>query len=390
MVPDHPSQTVVFASNDRPFATGYLNILAEKGFKSRYVPLDELQSLASDRPGLLLIYDNRPYRRFAHIPIDEKTLDAFRLRTKIIAFGAYGADFLGDLDQSSMLSMIAHSDKVEAVLDDPQRPHDIAGDLPKDRNIALYQPSDGAASHDIVAAYDAGSTALQNVIGLARQSGAIPRDPCSGAHWSVALGGNYALWGYPRHAALLTDAGRTLFTDLATYMLKTGYSEAGGSAAETLPGTFHESLGCGAQSRRFPFHPTGPGPIRAEIQASAPVALMLNAPTSLLVQRKDANSSIVEHELTADDLKLTGRWVVSLTYFGTVTPATSISYTLKLDYPASKAQHWIWLIIGGIAVLVAAFAIIRLLFIARARGRGAAQAPQPVAEASGGDEYLGG
>src|SRR5262249_2230944 len=156
---------------------------------------------------------------------------------------------------------------------------DIAPGLPKDQDVPLYQESGASYPHDIVAAYDEGSTALQNVIGVARATGGLPRDPCQGSHWSVAVAGNFALWGYPRHAALLTDAGRTLFVDLAVHLLSTPYGELGDLSVEAAPGTVQDLLGCGSASRSYRFHPSQRGLIKAELRAEAPVAFMLNMPS---------------------------------------------------------------------------------------------------------------
>ncbi len=363
---DRPSMTAVFASNDRPFAESYLKLLAERGIKTRYVTLGELDSLSSDLPGLLLVHDARPYQRFAHIPVNETTLEALRRKTKIIAFGAFGADLLSDIDPISMVGKIAHDNELAAVLDDPQLPHDIGGDLPQDRRIPLYKPDPAPSPSDIAVAYDDGSTALQGAIGVAR-TGELPRDPCQGAHWSIVLDGNLALWGYPRHAAALTKEGEELFAGLALYMLKTEYRPVRGPTTETLPGKLEDRLGCGSQSRTYAFRPTTPGKIRAEVQASAPVAFMLNAPSGKLLQRFDKASSLIEQEVTAEDLKQKLRWAVRLDYFGKLESATSITYKLSLDYPVSSTSRDIWLIVAGIATAFIVVAVGRLWIIARAR-----------------------
>ncbi len=361
-----PSSTAVFASNDRPFADSYLKLLAERGIKTRYVTLSELDSLSSDLPGLLLVHDARPYQRFAHIPLNESTLESLRRKAKVIAFGAFGADLLSDIDPISMVGKIAHGNDLAAVLDDPQLPHDIGGNLRQDQKVPLYNPVAGSSRSDIAVAYDDGSTALQGAIGVAR-AGELPRDPCQGAHWSIVLDGNLALWGYPRHAATLTKEGEELFGHLAVYMLKTEYRPVSGASTETPPSKLEDRLGCGSQSRTYRFRPTTPGKVRAEVQASAPVALMLNAPSGKLLQRFDKASSLIEQDVTTEDLKPKNQWAVRLVYFGKVDSATSIPYTLSLDYPVSPAGHSFGLIVAGIATAIIVFAVGRLWFIARAR-----------------------
>lgn len=365
-----PTNLALFVSDNRPLATQYLDILAERGFETRFVPLRKLNDVAkSERPGVLLVHKNE-HRISEKVPLDGAARDRLRERTKVIGVGNFGAYFIRELDSTSMLGGVMHIHHTTATLDDPVKPEDIGQGLPLDKEIKLYDQETVDAMLT-AAAFDEGSTAMQRARGVARVTGG--QDPCKGAHWTIALQGNFALWGYGLPATQLTAEGRQIFGDLAIHMRETPYVQIERDFPKTEPGTLEDQLGCGSTIRTYRFRPTEPGLIRAKVSAHKRVALTLNAPFQVnAIARQDDVRPQVTFEVQRKDLVEPGDWSVRITYFGSVRPDTNIPYRLEIDYPYSKDQPVYWLIAAGIAFVIGILASVRLavIFLRRRRSAG--------------------
>jgi hypothetical protein len=365
--PAKPENLAVFISDDRPFATQYLAILAERGFQTEYLPLEQLASLdARQARGLVLVHSQSSQRR--KVEIDDKARRLLAGRTKTVGFGFFGSLFLRELSRESMLGKVMHITETTGNLDDRVKPESIGRGLPATTAVKLYV-EDKADAMATVAAYDEGSTALQGAQGIARASGGELPDPCQGKHWSVAIEANRALWGYTLSAASLTPEGRQLFGDLAVYLRDSEYASDERTSATTKPGTVSDQLGCGLTGRSFKFRPSGDGAVTATVKAERDVALILNGPFQVgYLARQDGRESKIGYQIKQKDLESDGLWSVSLHHFGKLQPQDHIPYTLALSYPYSPDRTLLWLSLAGLSLvlaLVAGWQLARAAFAKR-------------------------
>jgi len=353
-----PENLAVFASDDHPSATQYLTILAERGFKTEFLPLERLSSIeARQARGLVLVRGQRQRT----VTIDDATRHLLAGQAKVLGFGDYGSLFIRELDKESMLGKVMHITHTTVNLDDTVKPATIGQGLPIDKPVKLYA-EEKVDPMSTVAAYDEGSTAMQGARGIARASAGERPDACKGSHWSVAVQGNLALWGYDLPATSLTPEGRQLFGDLAVYMRDTEYGGDDRTRTTTKPGTVRDQLGCGLTGHSYKFRPTGPGTITAAAHAGQNVALILNAPFQVgFLARQDGRDPQFTYEVDAKNLKIPGYWSVSVKYFGPLQPADRVPYSMELAYPNSADRTSLWLGLAGLALVLGVLAAWRLL-----------------------------
>jgi hypothetical protein len=376
--PSKPTNLAAFVSDDQPFANQYLTVLAERGFKTRFEPYSELDNVVkSVQSGILIVHKDH-FAITDRIELSEATRARLRKHTKIIGIGSFGAYFIRELDAGSMLGSVMHATQISAALDDAKIPSDVGQGLSLGTVVDLYDhgPVNPMA---VAAAYDFGSPERQSppAQGIARLSNGAPRDPCKGAHWTVALQGNFALWGYQLPAAAFSKEGRQLFGNLAVHLRDTPYVDSDAQSARTEPKSLQGRLGCGLTNLSYRFRPTAAGPIRASVVTDHPIALILNAPFRVnAIARQDGTHPQVSHQVSSEELSHPGDWRISLAYFGQVRPETNFGYQLQLDYPYSQESSLVWLIAAGAAFVIGLLALGRLAFIFVRTTRPPAQAAQ--------------
>jgi hypothetical protein len=359
-----PTNLAVFFSDDQPFANQYLQILADRGFETRLAPLGDLPKvMKSAHPGVVFLQKDDT-RIPDVINVDDATRERLS-KTKVVGIGPYGSYFIHALDTASMLGGIMRVTDTHAALDDPNKPKDIGQGLPVDSMLKL-DTEDTVNPNLVAAAYDYGSTAGQAppAQGVARATGGEPRDRCAGAHWTVAIQGNFALWGYQLPAATLTDAGRQLFGDLAVHMRDTNYVQSQPQSSETAPGTLQGRLGCSLTQQIYRFRPAAAGLIAAKASASQSIALILTAPYRLNgLARQDGPTPQLSFQVQPENLQQPGDWTIWVAYFGKAQPDTNIQYSLQLDYPYSSKHSLVWLVAAAVALVLGLLASGRLLLI---------------------------
>jgi hypothetical protein len=362
-----PSNLAAFFSDDQPFANQYLQILADRGFETRLAPLSDLPNvIKSARPGVIFLQkDNAKISDI--VSFDDATRERLTKRTKVVGIGPFGSYFIHAWNGSSMLGNAMQITNTDAALDDPHKPKDIGQGLPADSMLKL-DTDDTVNANLVAAAYDYGSTASQvpPAQGVARATGGEPRDHCTGAHWTIAIQGNFALWGYQLPAATLTDAGRQLFGDLAIHMRDADYVQSQPQFSEIEPGTLQGRLGCSLTAQIYRFRPTATGSITAKASAGQSIALILNAPYRInAIARQDGLTPQLSFQIQQENLQQPGDWTITVHYFGNVQTNTNFPYSLQLDYPYSTKHSVIWLAAAAVAFALGLLASVRLLFILR-------------------------
>jgi hypothetical protein len=373
-----PTNLAVFFSDDQPFANQYLQILADRGFETRLAALSDLPKvMKSARPGVIFLQkDNANISDV--INLDNETRERLIKNTKIVGIGSYGSDFIYALDNASMLGGTMQVTDTHAALDDPNKPKDIGQGLPVDSMLQL-DTDDTVDPNRVVAAYDYGSTASQvpPAQGVARATGGEPRDHCVGAHWTIAVQGNFALWGYELPATTLTDAGRQLFGDLAVHMRDANYVQTQPQFSETEPGTLQGRLGCSLTEQIYRFRPAATGLITAKANASQSIALILNAPYKInYLARQDGLTPQFSVQVQQENLQQPGDWTIRVAYFGKVQPDTNFQYSLQFDYPYSTQHSIVWLAAAAFAFVLGLAAAVRLLIIFRRSSRPSSATPR--------------
>lgn len=269
-----------------------------------------------------------------------------------------------------MLSGIAQSHHSRVVLDDKVKPKSIGSDIPTSKLVEIYtggEHGDGSA----VGAYDGGSTALVGAQGVARMAATQQADPCRGSHWSVAVQGNLALWGYSLPATMLTAEGRQIFAELAAHMRDSDYVAMDRSRTTVNPGDISGQLGCGLVVQDFRFRPSGPGAIKVTAHADREFTLVLNGPIRVgALARDDAVDPKVTFQVEPQHLQVPGFWRAHITYFGDLQPNETFPFTGSLEYPYTPdhSRLWIWLAIPALILgLLALLQLVRTLILARSR-----------------------
>jgi hypothetical protein len=191
-----------------------------------------------------------------------------------------------------------------------------------------------------------------------------------GAHWTIAIQGNFALWGYELPATTLTDAGRQLFGDLAVHMRDANYMRSLPQFSETAPSTLQGRLGCSLTEKIYRFRPAATGLITAKANASQSIALILNAPYRMnYLARQDGLTPQFSFQVQQENLQQPGDWTIEVAYFGKVQPDTNFQYGLQFDYPYSTQHSIVWLAAAAVAFVLGLAAAVRLLIIFRRSSR---------------------